>query len=281
MKIIADSGSTKSDWRTIDEQGLITQFRTGGINPYYQSLEVIQKIIKEGLKKYDDKDISSVYFYGAGCASTRNVKKIKSAFNSILPTTEIIVNHDLLAAAHALCGHEKGIACILGTGSNSCLYDGKEIIRNIRSLGYILGDEGSGNYLGKRLLTDFGRGDLPQSISNRLMKRFDFTLDNFQEKVYFDDMPARYLASFSKFIFQNIKEPYLYELVYESISAFFENCIMKYDNYEKLPVHFTGSVAFYYGNIVRKIAADKGILVKHITESPIAGLAIYYKFKYG
>jgi glucosamine kinase len=279
MKLIADSGSTKTEWRTVDDKGNISQFRSEGINPYYQSLEDIQSVIKEGLNDFIDQNITSIYFYGAGCSSTKNIEKVRSSIETFFPSTEININHDLLAAAHALCGHEAGIACVLGTGSNSCFYNGKSIVKNVSSLGFILGDEGSGNYLGKKLLTAFGREDLPESVRNKLIKRFDLSIDNIQEKVYLDDFPVRYLASFSKFIFQNIKEPYLYKLVYESISTFFESCIMKYDNYDKLPVHFTGSVAFYYGNIVRKIAADKGILVKHITESPIAGLALYHNEK--
>jgi glucosamine kinase len=279
MKLIADSGSTKTEWRTVDDKGNISQFRSEGINPYYQSLEDIQGVIKEGLNDFIDQNITSIYFYGAGCSSTKNIEKVRSSIETFFPSTEININHDLLAAAHALCGHEAGIACVLGTGSNSCFYNGKSIVKNVSSLGFILGDEGSGNYLGKKLLTAFGREDLPESVRNKLIKRFDLSIDNIQEKVYLDDFPVRYLASFSKFIFQNIKEPYLYKLVYESISTFFESCIMKYDNYDKLPVHFTGSVAFYYGNIVRKIAADKGILVKHITESPIAGLALYHNEK--
>lgn len=276
MKLIADSGSTKTEWRTIDDEGVISKFRSDGINPYYQSSEIIQKTIKEGLIDIIDKDITSIHFYGAGCSSLENKEKIRNLLGAYFPKAKIDVNHDLLAAAHALCGHETGIACILGTGSNSCLFDGNTIIKNVPSLGFILGDEGSGNYLGKKLLIEFGRGNLPTAISDRLVKRFDLSVESIQEGTYLKEMPVRYLAGFSKFIFQNIKEPYLYKLVYQGISDFFENCIMKYDNYQSVPVHFTGSVAFYYGNIVRKIASDKGILVKHITENPIAGLALYH-----
>jgi len=277
MRIIADSGSTKTEWRIIDVDGNISQARSNGINPYYQNAETIEKEIANGLKEYLNESISSIHFYGAGCSSEPNIKKVKDGFLSFFPEAVIDINHDLLAAAHALCGHEKGIACILGTGANSCLYDGKSIIKNIPSLGYVLGDEGSGNYLGKKLLFDFCRNNMPENIKAKLIKRFALNVDDIQSNIYQKEIPARYLASFSKFIFQHIKEPYLYQLTYDAISLFFENHVLKYENADNLPVHFTGSVAFYYGNIVRKIAAEKTILVKHIIESPIAGLTLYYR----
>ncbi len=277
MILIADSGSTKTDWRLIDNDGNVSQARSTGINPYYQNDEIILNNIADGVEKFIDKEISFIHFYGAGCSSPENIKKIELGFQSLFSKAIIEVNHDLLAAAHALCGHEKGIACILGTGSNSCLYDGKQIIDNVPSLGYILGDEGSGNHLGKRLLIDFARNDMPENIKTKLIKRLDLSAADILSQVYQKEMPAKYLASFSKFIFQNLKDPYLYQLVYDSITAFFDNHILKYENAEKLPVHFTGSVAFYYANILRKIAADKGIFVSHIIESPIAGLTLFYK----
>lgn len=277
MQIIADSGSTKTEWRIIKSNGDIFQARSNGINPYYQDEDTIKENVRLGIQDYLNENVTSIHFYGAGCSSQENIKKIEQGFLGFFPSAEVIVTHDLEGAARSLCGRSSGIACILGTGSNSCLYDGEKIIENIASLGYVLGDEGSGNYLGRRLLSDFVRNELPEKIASRLVKRYELSKDSILSNVYQNEMPVRYLASFSKFIFQNIKDPYLYNLVYETISIFFERCIMKYQNFKDYPVHFTGSVAFYYGNIVRKVAADKGINVRHIVESPIAGLTLYHQ----
>lgn len=277
MKLIADSGSTKTEWRIIDTNGNISQNLSDGINPHYQNADTVYKRIKSGVKAYLNKAIKQIYFYGAGCSSAQNNRIIADVFTALFPTAKVHINHDLLAAAHALCGFEKGISCILGTGSNSCLYDGKNILENIPSLGYILGDEGSGNYLGRILLTDFARGEMPQIIKKKLINRFNLTTTEILKNSYQKENSVQYFARFSKFIFQNIKEPYLYQLVYDAFTLFFEKNILKYSDCYNIPVHFVGSVAFYYSNILRKVAVDTKITVKRIAESPIAGLALYHQ----
>jgi glucosamine kinase len=276
MILIADSGSTKTNWRFISSQGVIKQAQTAGFNPYHHNADVLEKELENVLIPQLKDDVRQVYYYGAGCSSRENIQKVSGVVKAVFPDAYVEINNDLLAAARALCGHEKGIACILGTGANSCLYDGKEIIENAPALGYILGDEGSGAYLGKQLLVAFVRNELSPEIMERLIKRFDISKETILTNVYQGNSPVKYMASFSKFIFQNLKSPELYHMVYEGLELFFKNNIMKYEGYNELPVHFTGSVAFYYGNILRQVAADLQVNVRNITEDPIAGLTLYH-----
>lgn len=278
MILIADSGSTKTDWRIINSEGRISQAQCGGINPYYLDSATILAEIQSVLPQLED-EISEIYFYGSGCSTDGNIAKVHKAISHVFPESKIQINHDLLAAAHALCGEEQGIACILGTGTNSCLYDGGHIIDNISSLGYILGDEGGGIYLGKRLISDYLRRNMPDKVSGKIEQRFNLSKDDVLRQVYLEEGGSKYIASFSKFIFQNIKEPYLYQLVYDAFTEFFERNVMKYENYQNYKVHFTGSVAFYYSDILRQVANDKGIVVRNIIESPISGLTLYHQKK--
>lgn len=277
MILIADSGSTKTDWRRIDHNGDIQQYKSDGINPYLQNEAEIRTKIVESLKPQIDLSVNELFFYGAGCSSEYNKNILKTIFEEVFPGAIAHINHDLLAAARSLCGQDEGIACILGTGANSCYYDGVEIRTNVPSLGYIMGDEGSGAWLGKELLAAFLREELSADISSKLAKRFDLNKDIILENVYQRTMPSRYLAGFSKFIFQNLKDPGLYRLVYRGFELFFQKNIEKYDRYQQLPVHFTGSVAFYYSNILRQVANDRGITVRNIVETPIAGLTLYHQ----
>jgi len=276
MILIADSGSTKTDWRMIDAEGKISQARCGGINPYYHDHSTILSQIESVLPQING-DVKKIFFYGAGCSNDANNAKVHGAISTVFPDAEIKVDHDLLAAAHALCGEEKGIACILGTGANSCLYDGENIVDNVTSLGYIMADEGGGSYIGKRLLSDYLRRNMSESVSEKMKKRFELSKEDVLKQVYLEEGGSKYLASFSKFIFQNIKEPYLYKLVYDSFSEFFEKNVMKYENHQQYKVHFTGSIAFYYSDILRQVANDKGVVVRNIIESPIAGLTLFHQ----
>jgi len=165
----------------------------------------------------------------------------------------------------------------MGTGSNSCLYDGERIIGNVANLGWILADEGSGAAIGKRFLVDYLRGKFPSTLEEQFRARFPLSREEFLEKVYQQEKPSAFLASFMKFIFQHLKEPYCYELVYRSFAEFYENNVMQYDGYADTKVHFTGSIAFYFSDVLRQVANDKGITVKNILEGPIAGLTLYHQ----
>ncbi|HTH57284.1 MAG TPA: hypothetical protein VL728_14640 [Cyclobacteriaceae bacterium] len=277
MVIIADSGGSKIDWRLLKKDGTIGQANSTGFNPYYQPLDHLKKIIQDSLLPQVHETVSKIFYYGTGVSSEKNVQSIQALFAEHFPQATSEVGWDLLAAARALCGHEPGIACILGTGSNSCLYDGEKITDNVANLGWILADEGSGTYMGKRLVFDYFRHEMPESVAKQFHARFPWTREEVLEKVYQTEKPGAFLASFAKFIFQHLKEPYCYQLAYKSLSDFFENNVMKYHNYKNLKVHFTGSIGFYFSDVLRQVANDKGITVKNILEGPIAGLTLYHQ----
>ena len=277
MILIADSGGSKTDWRFIDKNGVISQASAPGFNPYYQPIDDLKNSVREIVVPKTGTQVEKIFFYGAGVSSAKNQLSIKSAFLEFFPGAQIEIGWDLLAAARALCGHEPGIACIMGTGSNSCLYDGEKIIDNIANLGWILADEGSGANLGKKILVDYLRNKLPSHLAKSFHERYPFSREEFLEKVYQEEKPSAFLGSFTKFIFHHLKEPYCYNLIYNSFAEFYENNVMKYANYENLKVHFTGSIAFYFSDILRQVANDKGITVKNILEGPIAGLTLYHQ----
>lgn len=277
MIIIADSGGSKIDWRLLLKNGEVKQAHTAGFNPYYQPLGHLQTVIRDSLVPLTTEAVTKIFYYGTGVSSEKNQSLIQSAFAEHYPAAQIEIGWDLLAAARALCGHERGIACILGTGSNSCLYDGEQIIDNVANLGWILADEGSGTNLGKQIIFDYFRGNMPEKLAAQFKARFPWSREEVLEKVYQQEKPGAFLASFAKFIFQHLKEPYCYQLVYKSFDEFYTNNVMKYANYQQTKVHFTGSIAFYFSDVLRQVTNDKGITVKNILEGPIAGLTLYHQ----
>ncbi len=277
MKLIADSGGTKTDWRTISDQGEIGQFRTAGIQPNYMGVEEISAVLKNCEDYVTPDEISEIYFYGAGCSTDSNKALVGTALREHFSEPKIEVSHDLLAAARALCGREKGIACILGTGSNSALFDGQKIIENVTSLGYLLGDEGSGTDMGKRLLKAYLRKEVPEDIRDIFLSRYMWTDEEIVQNLYQSGNPQKFVSQFSKFVFQNLKKPYLHQLAYEGFESFIRVNVEPYTDYKNVPVHFTGSVAFYFANVLRQVGTDRGIHIKHIVEGPIAGLVLYHK----
>lgn len=276
MILIADSGGSKIDWRLLNSDGSIGQANTPGFNPYYQPIEDLDKTISSTVAPLVKEEVSKIYFYGAGVSSEKNQLVIKDTFLKYFPKAEVEIGWDLLAAARALCGHEPGIACIMGTGSNSCLYDGKEITGNVANLGWILADEGSGANIGRKFVVDYLRKKFPASLEKAFHERFPLTREEFLERVYQHEKPSAFLASFMRFIFQHLKEPYCHKLVYNSFAEFYENNVMQYPNWQNLKVHFVGSVGFYFSDVLRQVANDKGITVKNVLESPIAGLTLYH-----
>ncbi|QHT69873.1 N-acetylglucosamine kinase [Rhodocytophaga rosea] len=280
MVLIADSGSTKTDWRLISSDGSVSQAKTAGFNPYFQDTETIYTELKQHLvPEITTNAVREVYYYGAGCSTETNQTIVQNAINQAFPRTYIEVTHDMLAAARALCGHEPGIACILGTGVNSCLYDGKQIVAGRPSLGFWLGDEGSGGYMGKTLVQHYFHEDMPADLRQKFEKRYTPVLGTILENAYKKPFPNAYFASFSKFLFDNLNHPYCYQLAYDGFVAFFNRYVCKYENYKAYKVHFVGSVAFYYSNVLRQVANDKGITLQYILESPISGLTLYHQQK--
>lgn len=280
MILIADSGSTKTDWRLIDENKNIHQFATQGINPYFQTVEQIKGILcSELVSKMSIpalKGKPEVFFYGAGCRVADKKKVVEGAIAALFPESAIVVNTDMLGAARSLCGKNPGLAAILGTGANTCYYDGTSIVENRTSSGFILGDEGSGAHIGKTFIQSFLRNELPKALSERFTAKYGLDKDKIIDAVYRQPMPNRFLASFSKFIYQNLKEQFIIDLTAKCFGEFFDNYVCKYEKQKELQLHLTGSVAFYYSNILRAVAVDKGVAIGTISETPIAGLTLFH-----
>ncbi|MDI1324602.1 MAG: N-acetylglucosamine kinase [Algoriphagus sp.] len=277
MILIADSGSSKTDWRVIHKDGRISQHRGVGFNPYYQTSEEMAIQMRHDFLVNLESEIEEIYYYGAGCSAEKRKEEVRSALRSIFPKAKINVDHDLSAAAHATCGHQAGIACILGTGSNSCDYDGKSIIDTRPAPGFILGDEGGGGYIGRKLLSDFIHDEMPLEIKEELIKRFQLDAPTIQDHVYRQPFPNRYMASFCRFITEHKSNPYCYMLFYNSFQDFFKKYVVKYKNYQEKQVNFVGSIAYYNSDILRKAALDSHIQTNLIIESPIAGLTLYHQ----
>lgn len=277
MILIADSGSTKTDWCVVLEGTPIKRITTKGINPFFQSEEEIQQELTISLfPQLPEGTVNSVYFYGAGCTPEKAPILRRAIAESLSVVGNIKAHSDMLAAARGLCGHEAGIACILGTGSNSCFYNGEDIVNNISPLGFILGDEGSGAVLGKRLVGDILKNQLSPAIKEAFLKQFDLTAPEIIDRVYRQPFPNRFLASLSPFIAQHLEEPTIRALVFNSFTAFLRRNVMQYD-YEKYPVHFIGSVAACYKEILQEAALETGIRIGKILQSPMEGLIQYHQ----
>lgn len=278
MILIADSGSTKTDWTLIKDDNTTVLTQTKGINPFFQTKEEIATEIKENLVPHlASTKFKAIYFYGAGCAFDK-VSLVKEALLVHLQSELVEVNSDMLAAAHALCGRSSGIACILGTGSNSCFYDGKQITANVSPLGFILGDEGSGAVLGKLFIGSLLKNQLTPGLKEEFLAHYELTAGDIIDRVYRQAFPNRYLASLSPFIKKHIDEPSVHELVVSSFKDFFKRNVMQYD-YQHESVHFIGSIAHHYSELIREAAQEMGIQVGKIVKSPMEGLINYHLTK--
>lgn len=277
MMLIADSGSTKTHWCVIDKTGVFKHVFTKGINPFYQTEDEIAREIELVLiPELKDIQIKSIYFYGAGCSFPDKKTIVSNALGRNFKNIPIEVQSDLLGAARSLFGDNKGIACILGTGSNSCSYNGKEITENVSPLGYILGDEGSGAVLGKTLIADCLKNQLPAKLKDKFMSEYELTPAIILENVYKKPFPNRFLAHFSPFLLQNIENPSIFNIVYNSFDGFFVRNVKQYDC-ENLQVSFVGSVAHYFRDTLGIVASEHGLIIGRIEQSPMDGLVEYHK----
>lgn len=277
-KLIADAGSTKVEWAVINsDKKICARFVTEGINALlsdYESVLSNFKIMSAHIP--DDIRIEEVDYYGAGCATSHICGKVKSAMLSLFPDAEVFVSSDLLGAARSLFNDKKGVACVIGTGSNSCLYDGENIVSQIPSLGYILGDEGSGAALGKRLIGDAFKLQLPENICQQFLDKYSLSLPDILQHIYREPAPNRFLASFVPFIKENLWNPYIYSLVLDELTEFFKRNVAMYPGAHSLKVNFTGSIAFHFEKILKEAAASQGYNVSKVTESPMDGLIDYH-----
>ena len=275
MILIADSGSTKTDWCVAEKGKQLQRITTRGINPFFLSEEAVEEEIRSSLlPELEAVPLDALYFYGAGCLPEK-IPAMQAALGKHLNLKVIEVNSDMLGAARGLSGKNPGIVCILGTGSNSCYYDGERIVSNVSPLGFILGDEGSGAVLGKLLVGDLLKNQLPAGMKEKFLQEFDLTPGMIIERVYRQPFPNRFLASLSPFLLRNIEEPALRSLALESFRSFLTRNVRQYD-YKRYPVYFTGSVAYHYREIVEEAVLASGMQLGGIEQNPMDGLVKYY-----
>ncbi len=274
-RLIADSGATKTDWCLIKGNEILKHYSGKGISPVFQTEDQISNEIHNNVfPEFKEWNISKIHFYGSGCIA-ENIPIVKSAIFKIFPIETIEVYSDLIAAAHSLCGHKPGIACILGTGSNSCEWDGNTIINQIPPLGFILGDEGSGAYIGKKLIGDALKNQLTPGLKELLLDEYELTPSIIIDKVYRQPFPSRFLASLSPFISKHLDDESIRQIVINSFNDFFKRNIMQY-NFSEKSVNFVGSIAWYYSDILKETAQLNGIITGKILKSPMIGLIEYY-----
>jgi len=276
MNLIADSGSTNTHWCLVQNGEVVNEIITDGINPFYQTdMEIIALLDDQLIPKLVNIDIDSIYFYGAGCSFPDKKILVSRALVRFFGNSMIEIQSDLLGAARSLFQHEKGIACILGTGSNSCYYNGKEIEQNVSPLGFILGDEGSGAVLGKLFIADCLKNQLPVELKEKFLTCYELTPEMILENVYKKPFPNRYLAQFTPFLLENIEEPSIFNLVYDSFDAFLIRNVMQYP-LDDIQIGFVGSVAYYFRDTIEIVASERRIIISDIVQNPMNGLVKYH-----
>lgn len=280
MILIADSGSTKTDWCLVDDNQESTIIKTKGTNPFFQSEdEIVTELQTALVPALPSTDIESVYFYGAGCTQEK-LPVLERALGRVLHIAQRCeVATDMLAAARSLFGHQAGIACILGTGSNSCLYNGEQITHNVSPLGFMLGDEGSGAVLGKTLIGDILKAQLPERIIKDFNAQYHLTAAQIIEQVYRQPLPNRFLASFVPFLQQHLDEPSIYALVVENFRRFLCRNVKQYEGWDRLPIGFIGSVAYYFRHPLNDALELEGMTMGKIIQTPLDGLVTFHSHK--
>ncbi len=290
MRLIIDAGSTKMEWILMKENVVKSRFMTEGFNPNYsdrQCLENIINLVETRLiaspnndcpvsRRDESTSLQAMHYYGTGCGNPQNCQMIKEVFQNHFPNAEIHVTHDLMAACHAVLGHEKGIACILGTGSNACVYDGEKLVDKAVSLGYLVGDEGSGMHIGKEVLRAYFYGFMPEDLRRQFEAKYHLELKDFIQHLYHEAQPSKYLASFAEFAGEYKAHPYVQGLVKGCFKAFVEAFILRFDECRSLKVGFVGSVAYYFNDALEETLADCGLTLGKVLKAPAEGLVRYY-----
>lgn len=276
MILIADSGSTKTHWCLVEHGKLLQEVFTKGTNPFFQSEEEIGNEVAALVDQLNGNHPDAVYFYGAGCAFPDKIEMVIRAIRRHLPEAAVEVSTDMLAAARGLCGRRAGIACILGTGSNSCFYDGQQIVSNVSPLGFILGDEGSGAVLGKLLVGNLLKNQMAPGLKEEFLEQTQLTPADIIDRVYRQPFPNRFLASLSPFLARHLQEPGVRRLVQDSFCDFFRRNVMQYEGYARYPIHFIGSIAFHYRGVLKEAAEALGLQLGTVLQSPMEGLIAYH-----
>jgi len=276
MILVADSGSTKTEWKVIKEGVPQDSIFSSGINPFFLSGKEIYLLLKKELKVLSDLSFRKIYFYGTGCNSVAKENIVKEAINRFNSSNDIFIGSDLLAAARSLCLSEPGIACIMGTGSNSCYYNGSVIVSNVSPLGYILGDEGGGAVIGRKLVSGVLKKQVPQNVIDLFFDTYKITSAEILENVYMKPFPNRFLGQFAKFIATNIHIPELQDIITSSFEDFIRRNILQYPESKILPVHFTGSIAYYFRSFLEDLLVKNDLQPGNFTLTPMSNLIKYH-----
>lgn len=276
VTLIADSGATKAEWCLVNKGRKRTVF-TQGISPYFLDAQQITALVqKEVGDKFKNVTIENVFYYGTGCASVDNAKVVKGALKKVFTGAQVEVTHDLMAAARSVCGRQKGIACILGTGSNSCYYNGKKIMHNSPGLGYVLGDEGSGAYLGKKVIQYYLYDTFDEDLKSRFMAKFNTNKTEILENVYKKPLPNRYLATFALFLAENRGHYMIENILEDGLNDFFFQHLCKYREVWTLPVNFVGSVAAGFKDVLESLCQSYEFELGNVFKNPMQGLINYH-----
>ena len=274
--LIAESGSTKTDYRLILSEERIIQIEGEGIHPYMEDEEKITAKLRQTFSSHPIEEVKEIFYYGTACSSEENRKKVKNAFSTLFQQAEVQVEHDLLGAARAACGRNAGLAGILGTGSNCCLFDGENIVEEFPSSGYILGDEGGGVFMGKILLKDFIENRMPTEIRERFVQRYNLSRHEILQRLLGEERANKFIASFAMFLYHHREHPYIHGIVQHNFKKYFEVQVSSFSDYRKYQLNLVGSIAFYFQEYIRDIADQQGISIGSVLEKPIAGLTLYH-----
>lgn len=277
MILIADSGSTKTDWALMDNDKVIKHLRTKGMNPFQMSeVEIADEVRSSLIPSLPTTEVDYVYFYGAGCTKEKQPIVERVLRNTLKIKVSCFVYSDMLGAARAVCGYHAGIACILGTGSNSCAYDGEKITKNVSPLGFILGDEGSGAVLGKTLVGDVLKNQLPEPIIHRFHEKYQLTAADIIDRVYRQPKPNTFLASFVPFLQENLDEPSIYQMVKSSFTSFLVRNVKQYPGWDEVPIGFIGSIALVFKQPLQEAMNEQGMILGRIIQAPLETLVEYH-----
>ncbi len=281
MILIADSGATKTLWALLQNSGdLLGTYTTIGFSPlFHERADILPVLEQQAVLKQYAAQIQDIYYFGTGCSTPARCQKMETIFQEFFPKAGIHISTDMYAVAIATCFDEAGISCILGTGANSCYYNGNTLHEATPSLGYVLGDEGAGSYLGRNLIRHYLYQRLPKELHDSLAAQHEITKEIVLHQLYKTTHPKKYLASFTHFLGQHKTHPYVQEMLYQGFSEFLEYHVCIYPNHQKLPIHFSGSVAFYFQEMLQKALANKQLQKGKIIRNPVQELVRYYQQK--
>ncbi len=279
MIAIVDGGSTKCDWVILENSGKISQKTESiGFNPNIINADLIPQEIEKNPHLFLIKNqLDYIYFYGSGCGTVENALLVETQLQKVFPYAKVTVKEDLTAAAYAAYNGKPAIVCILGTGSNSCYFDGESIRRDLPSLGFLIGDEGSGSALGKHLVRRFFMKKLPQDLHQEFVETYHLTIEDAIKNMYHNPRANAYLAEFNKFVIQRKQHPYFQNMVFDEMKNFFEYQVLPYEEAREAEINFIGSIAYYYEDVLRAAAAELNLTVGHIVQKPIESLVEYHK----